>query len=373
MAVSEPGSRVSAREPFFSTGYRAALERVACLPDRGRSVVALSGAAPLRVVNGLASNDTAEVENGRGTYSYLLDRRGRVVVDLRVLPAPEFEASPGPLTVWLDAPASGREALTRHLEKYVPPILAMHRPTSAGVVSLLGPLAADALGRWTADSKAVFLKDPGELESLEATTVRLEGAAGLAVRREDIEGPGFDLYVEPKDGGGAEAAAIRKQLESVVASLDGTVATGADWEILRVERGLPAFGAELGPDRLAPEAGQDARAISLTKGCFTGQEVVARIHYRGHVNWHLRGIRGGAGTPGDTGDRCGLVGSELHAVAGPPARKPVGVVTSAVVSPRFGLIGLAYLRREIEPGDTVRSLQAPHGEFEVTALPFTNR
>ena len=391
MAASEQGSRVSAREPFLTPGYRAALERVAFLPDGGRRVVAVSGAAAVRVINGLASNDATEVERGRAVYSYFLERRGRVVVDLRLLPPPEFETAATPSEVWLDVPATGLEPLLHHLKTYVPPILAVYRPTAVRTASLVGPLAAEALGRRNPNPLAGFGCDPNELEPLQATTMRLGDRAGLLVRREDIEGPGFDVYVDPGEDGDAESGtAILEPFAGTTGALRGTVVTEADREILRVERGLPAFGTELGPERLAQEAGQEARAISFSKGCFTGQEVVARIHYRGHVNRRLRGIRaqpdGAGGAAPDLGhagrphaDRSPIpprrwVGSELYPVdADSPSPRPVGVVTSAVESPRFGLIGLAYLRREVAPGDVVRSAIASTPEFQVVECPFTNK
>ncbi|WP_419950209.1 YgfZ/GcvT domain-containing protein [Candidatus Palauibacter sp.] len=375
MAASQRGSRVSAREPFFTAGYEAALDRAALFPDFGRRVVAVSGAGALRVMDGLASNDASEVERGRATYSYLLDRRGRVVVDLRLLPAPDFESSAGPPSVWLDVPSAALGPLIGHLETYVPPILAVHRPTEVRVISVIGPLAGEAIGRWEVDSGAVFGRRPGDLEPLEATTGDVAGGAVLIVRREEIEGPGFDLYVDP-DGqvGDGRAIPISQQLEGAVVGLGGIVAADDDWEILRIERGLPAFGSELGPERLAQEAGQVARAISLDKGCYTGQEVVARIHYRGHVNRHLRGIRGRAAASGAVpSDVRRWVGSGLHASDGTVAPKRIGIVTSAVDSPRFGPVGLAYVRREIDPGDMVRSAEAPEWDLQVAELPFTTR
>lgn len=375
MAASEQGSRVSAREPFLTPGYRAALERVAFLPDAGRRVVAVSGAAAVRVINGLASNDATEVERGCGVYSYFLERRGRVVVDLRLLPAPGFETAATPSDVWLDVPATGLEPLLRHLKTYVPPILAVYGPTAVRTASLVGPLATEALGRRNPNPLAGFGRDPNELEPLQATTMRLGDRAGLLVRREDIEGPGFDVYVDPGEDGDAESGtAILEPFAGAAEALGGTVVTEVDREILRVERGVPAFGTELGPERLAQEAGQEARAISFSKGCFTGQEVVARIHYRGHVNRRLRGIQARSHDDRSPVPPRRWIGSELYPVdADTPSPRPVGVVTSAVASPRFGLIGLAYLRREVAPGDVVRSAIAPTPEFQVARLPFTNK
>ncbi|WP_419162579.1 YgfZ/GcvT domain-containing protein [Candidatus Palauibacter sp.] len=383
-----PAGMVSAAAEAASMGYRAALERVAFFPDLQRSVVAVSGTAALRVVNGLVSNDVSQVERGGGTYSFLLDRRGRVIVDLRVLPVPGFEGQAGdygggekdptPSTVWLDAPSSGLAALASHLDKYVPPIFAKHQPTSVAVYSLIGPLSAETLGRWEAHSGVDFGRRPDELTPLEATTVRLRRGVALLVRREKVEGPGFDLYIDR--AAAIAASEVRDELVAVVADTGGVIAAASDWEILRVEAGLPRLGSELGPERLAQEAGQDSRAISFAKGCFTGQEVVARIHYRGHVNRHLRGLRwvsttsAAPGSPGTTNGRADpkpAVGSTLHPVSDSAGRKPVGIVTSAVLSPRFGPIALAYIRRELEPGDTVVAADAPGAPFRVTTLPFT--
>ena len=282
-----------------SAGYRAVVERVGLFSDLRRAVVAVSGAGALRVVNGLASNDVTDVPLGRGVYSFLLDRRGRVVADLRILPAAGFERDAedaGTETVWLDAPGDALPPLMDHLRTYVPPMLAGHRETSVSVHTLIGPRAAGALEHWEAAAEVSCVRQPGELAPLEATTLRINGIPALLVCREEIEGAGFDLYVD-HTGRAGEGQRLSRQLEGAVTRAGGAAATRGDWEILRLERGLPVFGSELGAERLAQEAGQDDRAISFAKGCFTGQEVVARIHYRGHVNRHLRGLRWTPNTP----------------------------------------------------------------------------
>ncbi|MDE2662755.1 MAG: hypothetical protein OXI39_07115 [Gemmatimonadota bacterium] len=355
-----------------SEGYRAAVERVALFSNVPRAVVAVSGTAALRVVNGLASNDVKDVPFGRGVYSFLLDRRGRVVVDLRILPVAGFErdaADPGVQAFWLDVPGDALPALMNHLRKYVPPMFAGHGETSVAVHTLIGPLAAETLEHWGSAAGISFTRQPGELAPLEATTVRSDGATALLVRREEIEGAGFDLYVDPAGRSRAEDRPLR-QLEGAVARAGGAAAVRGDWEILRLERGLPVFGAELGTERLAQEAGQDDRAISFAKGCFTGQEVVARIHYRGHVNRHLRGFRWTRDTLHEARD---LVGAELRTSSGTGGAKPVGVITSAAHSPRFGPIGLGYVRREVALAAVLESTDHPGVALHVTELPFTHK
>lgn len=355
-----------------SRGYRAAVERVGLFSNVRRRVVAVSGAGALRAVNGLASNDVKDVPSGRGVYSFLLDRRGRVVVDLRILPAPAFERDAGDAgteALWLDTPSDALPALMDHLEKYVPPILARHDVTGVAVHTLIGPRAAEALEDWEAAAGVSFARRPGELAPLEATTLHLGDVAALAARREEIEGAGFDLYVDHL-GEVRDAEQLSTQLEGAVIRAGGAAAVAGDWEILRLEQGLPVFGSELGAERLAQEAGQDDRAISLAKGCFTGQEVVARIHYRGHVNRHLRGLRWAPDAHRRVRD---LVGANLRAPSGTDRAKPVGVVTSAVHSPRFGPIGLGYIRREIAPGAVLEPMDHPGVTLHVTDVPFTHK
>jgi folate-binding protein YgfZ len=108
----------------------------------------------------------------------------------------------------------------------------------------------------------------------------------------------------------------------------------ADWEVARIEAGIPRFGHEFGPDTMPAEAGLVERAVSFTKGCYPGQEPIARLHYRGHANRGLRGLAFGRGLP--------QPGAAVIA-----DDREVGRVTSVAASPRFGHIGLAVLRREV--------------------------
>jgi folate-binding protein YgfZ len=131
------------------------------------------------------------------------------------------------------------------------------------------------------------------------------------------------------------------------------------WETLRIEKGRPAFGVELDPDTLPPEAGIHRRAIDHAKGCYTGQEVIVRIRDRGKVNRHLRGL---------------LMGDLPHPEPGTPLfiegrDRAAGEVRSAAQSPRFGQgIGLGYLRRELEPPGTARLGEPGGPELQVRAL-----
>jgi tRNA-modifying protein YgfZ len=132
-------------------------------------------------------------------------------------------------------------------------------------------------------------------------------------------------------------------------------ATEADWELARIEAGMPRFGHEFDGASMPAEAGLETRAISFTKGCYPGQEPVARLHYRGHANRGVRGVRFD-GTAAAPGTAVTVNGAE------------VGRITSAADSPRFGAIGLAVLRREVTDGAHCDAGGAP---LTVAALPFS--
>jgi len=122
---------------------------------------------------------------------------------------------------------------------------------------------------------------------------------------------------------------------------------------VRIESGRPRFLFDVGTDTIPQEAGLNERAVSFTKGCYVGQETVARLHYKGKPNRHLRGLRLSAAMPPGTPLTLG--------------EREVGALGSSVVSPRHGPIGLALIRREASPGD---ELAAGAATATVVELPF---
>ncbi|MGH7544807.1 MAG: YgfZ/GcvT domain-containing protein, partial [Gemmatimonadota bacterium] len=177
--------------------------------------------------------------------------------------------------------------------------------------------------------------------------------ARLVVRGDSLGMPGYAIL------------GTRSALEPVVAALaalepeKGGARIGADLlEIFRVEAGWPRYGLDVTEDNLVQETGWEERAVSFTKGCYIGQEVVIRIHHRGHANRHLRGLRFRGELPDP--------GAPLYS-----ADKAVGSVTSVVRSPRLGPIGLGYVRREVEPDAEVRVGDPESGPAaHVVGLPF---
>ncbi len=178
------------------------------------------------------------------------------------------------------------------------------------------------------------------------TLVSRSPARALTVRaiRTDV---GVDLLCDAADTGALRASARA-----------GGRARGCEVavECLRVEHGRPRYGVDLDDSVIPQEAGLNERAVSFTKGCYVGQETVARLFYRGKPNRQLRGLRLSA--PAAPGDPLTLEG------------RVVGALASVAESPRFGPIALALVRREAPPGTTVAVADGGALSAEVVELPF---
>lgn len=322
--------------------YRALKETAGLLEEGHRSVIRVRpGRKEERtqeVLAGLLTNHYGATGAGEALYSFLLTPQGNPVAELRALNLGGEH--------WLDVPAACRAGALSHLEKYLPPLFARFDPTDTVRLSVVGPRTAEAL------APAVDGASPRLLNALEVERVGLSSRDAVIVRREEIEGPGFDLYLP---AGSVEPA--WEALSSAVERVGGRPAGRAAFDVWRVERGVPVYGADISEENLPQETGQADRAISFDKGCYTGQEVVIRIHHRGHVNRRLRGFAFDGPLPDP--------GAELY--AGERAR---GTVTSPASSPDHGAIALGYARREVEPGDGL-SLEPGGAEAcRVVELPF---
>ncbi len=256
--------------------------------------------------------------------------------------------------------AAGWETLVR---KYVNPRVAPYRRESAGLraFGVYGVRARDAIATaFGVPPSALAPLPPYAHARVEGVTSGAAGSALLLTRVPDLGLDGFEIVVA--------ADAFDAAWGRVLAADAGVMAGGQRaYDVARIEAGRPEWGIDVDDTTLPQEANLDElHAISYTKGCYTGQEVVARIHFRGHVNRHLRGIAYQAtdGVPLPRGAR--LLDAE---------GKPVGDVRSAAVSPRLGGIALAMVRREIELGAPLTAqweLEGGAGEQSVTVgtLPF---
>lgn len=321
--------RVASPEP--GDGYRALTEAVAIWTDPHRIIIRVGGPRVDQMLNGLLSTDITLLQPGDAALSFLLTSKGRPVAVPKVIRTRD--------AILLDVSQAAFPGLIDHFGTYLPPRFATVTVLEAARrISLLGPR-----------SESVAAGVAAELAP---------ASCPLFVPRHPSDGGGVDIYVLSDAGRSVVAA-----LEPAVAAQGGTRASTADYETWRIERGIPTFGADVTADNLPQETGLVERAVSFDKGCYAGQEVVARIHYRGRVNRHLRGLR-----CADPSAHLSLQPGQAVYTEG----RTAGAVTSSCDSPRFGLICLAYVRREVAPGDEIgASPDAPTG-WQVSELPFTS-
>ncbi len=297
--------------------YRQLREECGLLDRSGRGVLLVSGPDGAEYLQGQLTNDVEALEVGDGQYAALLDRKGHMQGDMRVL-------RPSAEEILLDTEPEALAAARRHLEMYSigRDVKVTDVSPERAILSLIGPRSVEIAGSAALPENACDTTTVAGVECL---------AAGTAT--------GIDLIVVA-----AEAGRLRDALLAA-----GAVEVSPEAvEILRIERGTPRFGAEMGTATMPAEAGIVEDAVSFTKGCYIGQETVARLHYKGKPNRHLRGLRLSAPAAPGTALRLG--------------EKEVGQLGGSVVSPAFGPIGLAILRREAEPGSELAV-----GEDGVTA------
>jgi folate-binding protein YgfZ len=304
--------------------HRALTEGVALVDRSERGKLALTGEQAKACLDGQVTNAIEALTPGSGCYAALLTNKGKMLADMRVL---EIAAPRGEL--WLDTERSALQVVFDTLRRGVVGWQAeLHKRTlQEGLLSLLGPRARALVGA-------------EDLTPEHANRSATLGGAPVVLVATDL---GVDIVCATED-----VAAVR-------AALDAPEVSEAAAEVARVESGRPRYGVELDDSVIPQEADLNERAVSFTKGCYVGQETVARLHYKGKPNRHLRGLRLSAPTPAGTpltlGDR------------------EVGQLASSVVSPRLGPIGLALLRREAGPGDELRAGDAV---ATVVELPFAS-
>lgn len=321
-------------------GYRALVQSCALIARTDRGAVQVAGERRAEMLNGLLTNKVTDLKSA-GCHAMLLNPKGRVLSDLRVLPSRDH--------LLLDVPGRGLENLLATFKKYLPPIYATFEDVSAELAQLAAygpqsaPAAAQALGTDVPDGHLGLL----ELEAA--------GEPALVIRNRWLAGDGVEVITTRR-----AAPALAEKLRSTVTAHGGGLLGSRALDVVRVESGVPAYGVDMSDENLAQETGLE-EAISYDKGCYLGQEVVARIHFRGHVNRQLRSL----------GFDTGLPPSGARLLDGD---KEVGVITSAVTSPEYGEIGLGYVRREVEPGSRLRwSTAEAEGGAVVRAEPFRPR
>ena len=302
--------------------YRVLTEQVGLVDRSERGKLALTGTEAREFLHGQVSNDIEALEPGRGCYAAFLTPKGKMLGDLRVLDLGD--------ELFLDTERSALQELFNMIRRFkLGRDVELHKRTvERALLSLVGPGAREIAGAAELGSDE-HDNAPGVL-----------GGVPVRLVATDV---GVDVICD------AETAA------AVKAALGVPEVSEAAAEVLRVERGRPRYGVDLDDSVIPQEAGLNERAVSFTKGCYVGQETVARLHWRGKPNRHLRGLR--LSEPVATGEPLQL------------GERAVGRVGSSVLSPAHGPIALAIVRREASPGDT---LAAGDGGVSATVveLPF---
>jgi folate-binding protein YgfZ len=308
--------------------YGAAREGAATVDLLSRGVLEATGPDRHRFLQGMLSNDVS-ARQGEGCLAAFLDVKGHVLALMRVL-ATESALR---LELAADRIAPVEQALNRY--RVAAPVRFQAKPFR--VLGLVGPRSGDLL-------RGLGAELPGEApESHRATT--LAGRSVLLARASDLPGGGFVVHIEP----GAASAVQAALVDAGAAPLgDPTL------DALRVEAGRPWYGTDVTAENLLHEAGLVEEYCSTSKGCYIGQEVVARLEARGgNVSKRLRGLRLGA--PASARDAVTAEGKE------------VGRVTTAALSPALGPIAMAYIHRSHAEPDT--GVEVGGTSATVVALP----
>jgi len=299
-------------------------------------VIELRGADRRRFLHGLVTCDVQELQAGASAPGFFTTVQGRVLAEVVVLAREQ--------SLLLELPAGTGAAIAQHMTRYViaDDVEIAPRPDLLAL-TIFGAEAELALGA------TELAPGNGTIASGSLCEVPV-----LADRRQVWGMPALTVWVTASDG----PAFFQRLLEA--GRCVGLTPVGLTaLETRRVELGVPRFGRDFGPDHFPQETGLDERYVSYSKGCYLGQEVIARIHYRGQVNRVPRGLR----LPG-----AALADGTTLALDG----REAGALSSAVQSPLVGgTIALAIVhRRAAEPG--TRLQLAGGGEAEGAALPFAS-
>jgi folate-binding protein YgfZ len=305
----------------------SALNNGALFFDRSdRMRMRISGEKAAELVTGMVTNDVSGLVPGEGQYAAALTPKGKIVADIRI-----FALEDALLIDTSSAAAAGWKEMVR---KYINPRVAPYHDVTLEM-SDLGIYGGSARVM-TSQVTGIDERDLAALPSYGHLATTFGNVRIVVAKVPELDFDGFELFVPT-----IAAADLRGKLlaQGVAAGTHDT------WEIARIESGRPQWGIDMDETTLPQEANFDELgAISYTKGCYIGQETVARIHFRGHVNRFLRRLR-------FVTRPAPPRGAELLDETG----KAIGDVRSVALSPRYGGVGLGMVRREIPPGTTLQA------------------
>jgi folate-binding protein YgfZ len=323
-----------------------ALRRTAALLDlssRGR--LRLLGSDRRSFLNGQVTNDVAGLQDGEGCYAALVNAKARIQSDLNIYCLPD--------EILLDFEPGYSQTVSARLNQYIiaEDVQVVDLSAEYGLLNLEGPQASNAL---------LAALPPSALPAAPYRIVRHQDAecGDLYIACHLRTGlPGFDCLV-PASG----LQSLWARLENATHQVGGQACGWQALEWLRVESGLPRFGQDMDDTNLAPETGITERAINYRKGCYIGQEVIARIRTYGQVTRALRGLQFI-----DELTELPVRGDKLL-----KAGREVGYLTSVIRSPVLDRhVALGYVRREVnEPGTELVLQSNARTSHAVTIVPL---
>ncbi|MSO41690.1 MAG: folate-binding protein [Solirubrobacterales bacterium] len=295
------------------------------LVERDRGQITVRGPDAAEYLQGQLTNEIEALAVGEGRYAALLDRKGHLQADLRLLRVGDDE-------LWLDTEPEATAGLLKHLTTYKigRQVEVTDLSAERSLLSVIGPSAAEVSG-------TAGLRPENANRELQV------GGSSCRAIATDL---GIDLICTA-----GELESVRAALLEAGAEQAGEEAA----EILRVEAGRPRLGREMSEATMPAEAGIVERAVDFSKGCYIGQEPVARLHYRGKPNRTLRGLK--LSSMAEAGEKLRF------------GEREVGELATSCLSPSLGPIALAVVRREAETGDTVE-VGTDGITAELVGLPF---
>ena len=320
--------------------------------DRGR--LRVTGADRRSYLQGLLTNDIAALESGTGCYAAMLTAQGRMIADMRVLELGD--------AILIDLPGFVAPLVRDKLEQFVfsEDVVVSDLSGSLRQFGVYGPRAPEVVAATFARLASVGEPSPDvgrlrNMQNFENGRWDVAGAPATLSRSDDYGVDGFEIFV------------VSGSWQSVSDALleGGAVAVNeATADVYRIEAGRPAFGKDMDDTTIPLEAGIEDRAISQTKGCYVGQEIIIRVLHRGHgrVARRLVGLLSDGSVPSS--------GDAIRS-----AEREIGAVTSAAQSPALGrVIALGYVHRDfVAPGTTLTVGLGSGQPAIVAALPLVPR
>jgi folate-binding protein YgfZ len=310
-----------------SPDYTALRENAAIGAIAARGQVAVAGPDRAAFLHGFLTNDITSLVPGHGCYAAWLTPQGRMLCDLHVLESGDM--------ILLDVPEAERDPATARLEQFhFSEDVQIAAVASLRPVWIHGPAAPRMVAAAVAGDASAF----ASWTQYQNARLNIAGAPVVAARIDQLAVPGFVVYAD---------AQHETDVRSAFMSAGAIEATPDSLEAARLEAAYPVFGVDMTSDTIPLEAGIEQRAISMTKGCYVGQEVIIRVLHRGHGRVARRLVR--LQIDGSIPSRAAKVFS---------GDREVGFVTSAATSPRMGPLALGYVHRDFVDNGTALEIEA---------------